>query len=47
MKTGVSVGDALTQNPITADSEITIMAAAKIMINEKVGSLLVTNVKNS
>tara|TARA_Y100000310_G_C20691915_1_gene822852 strand:- start:4248 stop:4694 length:447 start_codon:yes stop_codon:yes gene_type:complete len=45
MKTGVSVGDAMTQNPVTVDSELTIMAAAKILIDERVGSLLVTSGK--
>ena len=42
MKTGISVGDAMTQTPVTVDPEVTIIAASKIMLKERVGSLLVT-----
>ncbi|MDP3919147.1 MAG: CBS domain-containing protein [Nanoarchaeota archaeon] len=41
MKTGIVVGDAMSQNPVTADPELTIIAITQILIKEDVGSLLV------
>lgn len=46
MKTGYTVGDAMTMNPITISSKKTLRDAAKIMRDEHVGSLLVTEDKN-
>lgn len=45
IKTGYTVGDAMTMNPITISSNKTLRDAAKIMKTEHVGSLLVTEDK--
>ena len=42
VKTGYTVGDAMTMNPITISGNKTLRDAAKIMSKEHVGSLLVT-----
>ena len=42
IKTGYTVGDAMTMNPITIPGNKTLRDAAKIMSKEHVGSLLVT-----
>jgi CBS domain-containing protein len=42
VKTGYTVGDAMTMNPITIPSSKTLRDAAKTMSKEHVGSLLVT-----
>jgi len=41
IKTGYTVGDAMTMNPITISGNKTLRDAAKIMAKEHVGSLLV------
>jgi len=41
MKTGVSIGDAMTQDPIKIGPEETIVEASKLMLKKRVGSLLV------
>ena len=41
IKTGYTVGDAMTMNPITISANKTLREAAKIMAKEHVGSLLV------
>jgi CBS domain-containing protein len=41
VKTGYTVGDAMTMNPITIPASKTLREAAKIMAKEHVGSLLV------
>lgn len=46
IKTGYTVGDAMTMNPITIPANKTLRDAAKIMSNEHIGSLLVTEEKN-
>ena len=46
MKTGYTVGDAMTMNPITISTKKTLRDAARIMRDEHVGSLLVTEDKN-
>ena len=46
IKTGYTVGDAMTMNPITIPANKTLRDAAKIMSKEHIGSLLVTEEKN-
>lgn len=41
MKTGVTVADAMSVNPVTISSVKTILECAKIMAKKKVGSLLI------
>ena len=41
MKTGVKVGDAMTQNPVVISMERTVSFASKVMLENRVGSLLV------
>jgi CBS domain-containing protein len=41
LKTGYTVGDAMTVNPVTISSKKTLRDAAKVMAKEHVGSLLV------
>ncbi len=46
IKTGYTVGDAMTMNPITISGNKTLREAAKIMAKEHIGSLLVTEEKS-
>ena len=41
MKTGIKVGDAMTQNPVIISMDRTVSYASKIMLEKRVGSLLV------
>jgi CBS domain-containing protein len=41
MKSGLEVGELMTRNPIVIPKTLTIQAAAKLMSEKKVGSLLV------
>lgn len=43
MKTGYSVADAMTANPVTVMQDITIRDASKVMRDHDIGSLLVTD----
>lgn len=41
MKSGLSVGELMTQNPISVPPTLSLQAAAKLMTQKRVGSLLV------
>ena len=41
MKTGISVGDAMSQNPVAIDSNDSVVKASKLMLKKRVGSLLI------
>jgi len=43
METGVKVADAMSQSPVTVTAEISISEATKVMLDKRVGSLLVLN----
>jgi predicted transcriptional regulator len=41
MKTGISVGDAMSQEPVAIDPNDTVVKASKLMLKKRVGSLLI------
>ena len=41
MKTGISVGDAMSQNPVAIDPNNSVIEASKLMLKKRVGSLLI------